>query len=150
MDCNEVKINMDRYIEKNLNKIDEISLEKHLNQCNLCKGEFKDMEYVFSVLNEPITIKPPANFTDKIMNKINRNKSINLNKTRKIWGASLVAAGFLLFFINTFTTDVNVNSFSQNIYLNSIDINKKIVKPFGSISKYIDLSIERLNEEVIK
>ncbi|MBS4537973.1 zf-HC2 domain-containing protein [Clostridium sp. D2Q-11] len=150
MDCKEVQKNIDRYIENKLDIKNKILFENHIDSCHICKREFEDIRYIFSELNESISINPPPNFTSNIMKKINKNKVMTFNKSRKIWGASLVAAGFLLFFINNFASEIDVNTLSRNLYLNSINVNKKIVKPFGDISELINIPFDRLNEEDIK
>ncbi|MTI68210.1 MAG: hypothetical protein FH753_16645 [Firmicutes bacterium] len=153
MDCKEILNLSDYYHEDKLNEIQKMKVDKHLKECKSCKEEYREMENLFKALKtQSEFISPPSDFTEKLMNKINKEEKLKRIKriTTQRWGLSFVAAGLLIMFLN-FTTIGDMNILSKNIYNETYKINKTFIRPISKISEIIDSTIDDLSiDEFIK
>lgn len=131
MECREVVENIDRYYEKQLNDMEVYRIEKHLEECSECRKEYEEMKIIFDVLSGHPIVLPPEHFTSMIMDEI--VYKIEPNKVRPMtmrkWGISFVAAGLLIFILNT-SLGYNIDDISNYLY------NPSFTATSG-ISKYI-------------
>lgn len=148
MECKEVIGKLDAYLENRLNDIETHKLEKHLERCMECQKEYEELKEIFDILADHPSILLSEDFTTKVMNAIEpkiKQSRINPMIMRK-WGISFVAAGLLIFVLNT-SLGYNIQDISSNIYKEPLSINSRIssyVKeiPKGFINNYKKLEIK--------
>jgi hypothetical protein len=63
-------IEIQKYLDRELNRDEEIFLEKHLPGCHSCRKKLSDYQEVYHVLNEPMKIDLSADFADKVLARI--------------------------------------------------------------------------------
>ncbi|EOD00938.1 anti-sigma factor family protein [Caldisalinibacter kiritimatiensis] len=133
MECKEVMNNIDKYFEKKLDDFQVYSIEKHLQTCKSCREEYEEMEAIFDILSSHQVVLPPPNLTDKIMSEIKTSKKIYKIRqtTKRIWGASFIAAGLLIIILNISSIGYNIDDFAADVYMGSMKINQRIIKPFN-------------------
>lgn len=74
MDCKHANTLMMQYIDDDLNEADAVKLNKHLQNCEICKKEFIVYEMLGnefdSFREESILIEAPVGFEIKVMEKV--------------------------------------------------------------------------------
>lgn len=151
MECKEILVNLDRYLENRLNDIEQHRIEKHLEKCNECRREYQELKEVFCILSNHPMVLPPEDFTEKIMNRINTKGKSNKLKPMTIrkWGISFVAAGLLIFVLNT-SFGYNTEDISSYIYKKPFSINSQISNclkeiPLVIANTYKKLDLKQIN-----
>jgi anti-sigma factor RsiW len=148
VECEEVIGKLDAYLENRLNDIETHRLEKHLERCIECQKEYEQLKEIFDILSGHPTILPPEDFTVKVMNAI--QPTIKQNRISpmimKKWGISFVAAGLLVFVLNT-SLGYNIQDISSSMYKEPFSVKSQIsnyVKkiPKGFINNYKKLEIK--------
>lgn len=150
MNCNQVSENIDKYLENRLDLGQMNDLQDHIDKCKKCRLEFEEMKQIFFILDDKTELEPPLDFTENIMKKVKLNNKTTSNKKRRIFGSSLIAAGLLIFMMNSFSINYNLNILSENLYLSTTSLNERIVKPLNNMSSFINISLEKFNKEVTK
>lgn len=131
MKCKETIEKIDKYYENRLRDIEVDGIERHLEKCSSCKKEYEELRKVFDMLSNHPMVIPPKDFTSRIIDKI--RPKIKINKTNPImmknWGISFIAAGLLLFILNTFI-EYDMRNISNYVSKKSLAISSTIVKQF--------------------
>ncbi|WP_432662054.1 zf-HC2 domain-containing protein [Wukongibacter baidiensis] len=146
MECREVIEMIDRYYEKQLNDIEVHKIEKHLEECDECRNEYEEMKVIFNLLLDHPIVLPPEDFTNNIMDKVGHKKDYRRTKTimMKKWGISFVAAGLLIFVLNT-SQGYSIDDMSKYIYRDSFTRNSGVAKYIKEIHSIFTNKYERVN-----
>ncbi|MGI5997550.1 MAG: DUF4349 domain-containing protein [Lutispora sp.] len=80
MDCEVVRSLMSSYIDKDINEIDRIELEKHLESCSDCMEEYNLLLATVTYCNQLEEIELPETFHQDLMGKI---QELGSNKPKK-------------------------------------------------------------------
>lgn len=151
MECKEVIRKLDAYLENRLNDIEAHKVEKHLERCVGCKKEYEELKEIFDILSSHPAVLPPEDFTSKVMSQIKpRLKQDRINPMiMKKWGISFVAAGLLIFVLNT-SFGYSIQDISTYIYKEPFSINNQISSYVKEVpTKFID-NCRKLNIREIK
>lgn len=71
MDCNEVRLNLHRFLDDALDRTQAEAMEAHLNECDDCwqqLGALRGLDLDLSDLGEPAPL--PDDFTDRVMQRV--------------------------------------------------------------------------------
>ncbi len=60
-------IEIQKYLDKVLNREEEIFLEKHLPGCHICQRKISDYQEIYKILNQPPEVDLPVNFVDTVL-----------------------------------------------------------------------------------
>jgi hypothetical protein len=63
-------IEIQKYLDRELNREEEIFLEKHLPDCHICQRKISDYQEIYKILNQPPEVDLPVNFVDKVLARI--------------------------------------------------------------------------------
>jgi hypothetical protein len=63
-------IEIQKYLDRELNREEEIFLEKHLPGCYICQRKISDYQEIYKILNQPPEVDLPVNFVDKVLARI--------------------------------------------------------------------------------
>ena len=63
-------IEIQKYLDQELNREEEIFLEKHLPGCHICQRKISDYQEIYKILNQPPEVDLPVNFVDKVLARI--------------------------------------------------------------------------------
>ncbi len=112
MKCEEVESRMIDYLDKNLEESISHEIEKHLESCERCIDDLKDIQQVFNLISKGEMVKPDdslrINFYHMLHNEIKKNdsgKSLLMKKAQAPWyslSQYRVAAGIALLIGGTF------------------------------------------------
>lgn len=80
MDCEIVRSLMSSYIDKDINEIDKVELEKHLESCPDCMEEYRLLLSTIQYCNELEEIELPETFHQDLMHKLHE---LGSNKAKK-------------------------------------------------------------------
>lgn len=151
MECKEIIGKLDRYLENRLNDIEKYKIEKHLERCSKCKSEYEELKEVFDILSNHPIILPPQDFTCRIMNEIKLKTKQNKIEPlmMKKWGISFVAAGLLIFVLNT-SFGYSVEDISSYIYKESFDIDYQISNYIKKVPTVLSNTYKKLNIDGVK
>ena len=72
MRCNDSQNFMMKFLDKEINDIEEAQLKQHLKTCTNCSEEFSNLKEVFSYIEEDTAIEPPDNFEHQVMSRIKK------------------------------------------------------------------------------
>lgn len=150
MECKEILAKIDKHLENRLNDIEQHRIEKHLEKCNECRREYQELKEVFHILSNHPMVLPPEDFTEKIMNRINtkgRSNKLNSMIIRK-WGISFVAAGLLIFVLNT-SFGYSTEDISRYIYKKPFSLNSQISSCLKEIPGIITNTYKKLDLQQI-
>ncbi|WP_432405938.1 anti-sigma factor family protein [Wukongibacter sp. M2B1] len=146
MECREAIEKIDKYYENQLNDIEVYKIERHLEECSECNKEYEEMRVIFDMLSDHSIVLPPKDFTNTIMNKI--MVQIRPNKRRpmimKKWGVSFVAAGLLIFILNT-SLGFSIDDISNYLYNGSFTRNSGISKYIKEIHTTFNNNYRKIN-----
>jgi len=146
VECREIIEMIDRYCEKRLNDIEVYKIEKHLEECDECRNEYEEMKIIFDLLLDHPVILPPEDFTKRIMDQI--GYKIESRKTNtlmmKKWGISFVAAGLLIFVLNT-SLGYSIDDVSKYIYRDAFTRNSGVEKYIKEIHSIFTNNYEKVN-----
>lgn len=70
MNCETANDLMMKYLDHEINDIEEAQLLQHLKSCNTCSEDFTCMKDAFAALGTAEEIDPPEDFETKVMEKI--------------------------------------------------------------------------------
>ncbi|MFT9494294.1 anti-sigma factor family protein [Anaerosolibacter sp.] len=144
MECKKIVRMLDRYIRKELDESTVQEVEAHLAACGACRRELDAQEALHQLLDFPLEIKAPPDFTLAIMaeiQKIHRKPRPNL-VSYKGWGRSLVAAGILMLVINVAGVSKHIDygqiihktsAVQENIVFSMDEVNRNISRVFNNI-----------------
>lgn len=101
MKCNEADNLIMKHMDGELNDIENIQLMKHLDECQSCKNEFKNVSCILKSLNEKIEVEPPEDFEKSIMMKVevidvHKKKNVERNLLIGYFMASMTIAIFFI------------------------------------------------------
>src|SRR5664280_1532773 len=112
MKCEEVESRMIDYLDKNLEESVREEIEKHLESCERCIDDLKDIQQVLNLISKDEMVKPDdslwINFYHMLHNEIKKDesgKSLLLRKEQAPWyslSQYRVAAGIALLISGTF------------------------------------------------
>jgi uncharacterized protein YpmB len=92
MKCEEVEIKMIDYLDNNLEENDRQLIEKHLETCERCLDEFRDIQQVLNLISKEETIKPDEslriNFYHMLNSEIKKSegrKTVSYNEPVTRW-----------------------------------------------------------------
>ena len=78
MKCETIRNMMSSYIDKDLNDIDKIELEKHLSECKQCKEEYESLLDIMTVCANLEEIELPQDFRTELHQRLTEEKKRNL------------------------------------------------------------------------
>ena len=78
MKCETIRNMMSSYIDKDLNDIDKIELEKHLTECKQCKEEYESLLDIVTVCANLEEIELPQNFRTELHQRLTEEKKRSL------------------------------------------------------------------------
>ena len=151
MSCKIYRPMLHSYTNNELSAIEKAELERHLRECSECRNEeaeIKKLKLIASAIK-----------LDKVLlNDIKENIMAAIKVTAKAsvavydfkvlgrLGASLIACGILVFFINFSTVGNSLETGSNKLNLNMQGIGQKISQPLGMINKGLaDMSSKLVN-----
>ncbi len=112
MKCEEVELKMIDYLDKNLEEGIRKEIEKHLETCERCLDELKDIQQVMKIISKEEMVKPDdtlnINFYHMLHNEIKKSeehKSASFRKTPAPWynfSQYRIAVGIALLICGTF------------------------------------------------
>lgn len=70
MNCETANELMMKYLDHEINDIEEAQLLQHLKSCKACSEEFRCMKEAFALLGSAEEIEPPEDFEIKVMERI--------------------------------------------------------------------------------
>ncbi|MBB6218693.1 anti-sigma factor RsiW [Anaerosolibacter carboniphilus] len=137
MECKKIARMLDRYIRKELDETVEKEIEEHIANCQACSEELRAQEAVHQLLDFPVEIKAPPDFTLTVMAKVQKihRKAGPSHMLYSGWGRSLVAAGILM-------TVINMADISKHF-----DYNRMLYKT-SAIQKSIVFSMDEVNRNI--
>ncbi|MGE5632006.1 MAG: anti-sigma factor family protein [Caulobacteraceae bacterium] len=151
MDCDKYKEDLHGYVSGSLNELEHRAVIKHLKSCEKCREEvleIRELRKLLKCSSESI-ITPPMDLKASIMS------SINLRKYKKVykstlgeltnWGMSLVAAGFIMLFINLAPID-NITKVGNELNTTTTNISERLHQPLSSFGKSFDNVTEKFME----
>ncbi len=87
MNCKEIKLLFVDYLDNTLNNEDKAMVEKHIEKCNSCKKEIKDLQYIFPEIDDNLIEVPSdeirKNFYEMLENEKQIQDQISKIKTEK-------------------------------------------------------------------
>lgn len=83
MNCNNAVELISLYLDNELNYESEKELFEHIEECSFCKKEFEELKALVEILNDEPDIELPENFHSELMQKINEEKVVDINKASK-------------------------------------------------------------------
>ncbi len=151
MGCRQIIEKIDRYFERELNDIETYKIEKHLEKCSSCKKEYDEFKEVFDLLSNHPTVLPPEDFTSRIMGEITlKAKSMKFSPLMmKEWGISFVAAGILIFILNT-SLGYSIEDISSQIHRESLSTGSWVSKYIKEVPSLLESSYEKINLQDFK
>lgn len=151
MECRQIIENIDRYYEKRLNDIEVYKIEKHFEKCNRCKREYEEYKEVFDLLAGHPIVLPPEDFTSRIMGEIApKVRPIRFNSIKmKEWGISFVAAGILIFILNT-SLGYSIEDISSHMYRESFSTESFISKYIKDAPSIFENAYKKINMQELK
>lgn len=82
MNCEEVKINLNDYVDEELDEFTRKEVELHIRHCDLCIKEYKKLMLLFDRLkNLPVTINPPSDLIDKVKEELLKQSGVTQSFT---------------------------------------------------------------------
>ncbi|WP_372996152.1 anti-sigma factor family protein [Lutispora sp.] len=143
--CSRVRKSLHRYVAGDTEKIEDLLINEHLNNCYTCKLEYERIIEIKSILsNLGRNIEAPSGLITSIMDSIDlqKYKSIGLyaiNNLRSL-GISFIAAGIIIALFNLFP--MMEQYFDSNIVDKSMaQIQSNIINPLEMVNNsIIDIS----------
>jgi hypothetical protein len=125
MKCEEVEFRMIDYLDKNLDEIISLEIDKHLATCEKCLDELRDTQQVLNLISKEENVIPDGslriNFYHMLQSEIKKSgekSSIQVSKAFAPWYNNIiyrVAAGVALLICGTFI-GLLINSGLNNSY----------------------------------
>lgn len=142
MECSEVRLKLDEYINNRLSREAEDAITLHLKECRQCCDEINILKEINELLSVEKEVYPGAAFTSKIMDIIEKDRSKNrsfiLNRFPIInLGASLVLTGLLTIFVNTSYMSGAIREYTNRVQYSAATINTSINTTTNSVQSYI-------------
>lgn len=111
MECHDHIKLMHDYLDRDLTMENESILRNHLERCEQCQRHFHELSRTITLIQSTEQVKAPVNFTEKVMNKLPKEKK---HMKYKRWFKShpiLTAAAMLfLFFMGSLFSSWTENS----------------------------------------
>ncbi|MCX7874828.1 MAG: zf-HC2 domain-containing protein [Melioribacteraceae bacterium] len=77
MNCEEVKINLNDYVDEELDEFTRRELEYHVRNCDACIKEYKKLMLFFDKLKDiPISVNPPNDLIDRIKDELLKESGV--------------------------------------------------------------------------
>lgn len=83
MTCLETLEYISRHFDGDLSQSEENELKKHIESCENCRREFKDMQQIFAELKNEKQAELPSNFHEELMEKLENQKVVPLKTAKK-------------------------------------------------------------------
>lgn len=142
MNCDKYREVLHEFAAGSLNELDSKAIEKHLKICESCRREVYEIREIRRLLkssSECIAF-PPIDLKSNIMSSVNLGKYNSIYKATlgelTNWGMSLVAAGFILLFMNL----------APMSNVTAANISEKVMNPMAAINKSVDGFSEKIME----
>lgn len=151
MECRQIIEKMDQYYEKKLNDIEVYKIEKHLEKCNRCKMEYEEYKEIFDLLDCHPIVLPPADFTSRVMDEIApKIRPMKLSSMKmKEWGISFVAAGILIFILNT-SLGYSIEDISSRMDRESFSSGSFVSKYIKEVPSIFENTYKKINMQEFK
>lgn len=81
MNCKECKDEMYLLLEENADSKTTKAIVEHIAECNTCSETLEEMNAIITTLTPCINVKAPPFLKQNIINEINKNTTVNKNKT---------------------------------------------------------------------
>ncbi|MFZ5968633.1 MAG: anti-sigma factor family protein [Bacillota bacterium] len=144
MECREIEKRMDRYDGGELEPEQIQQISNHMKACATCRRSLDDYRAMSQRFHTIGQIKAPDTFTMDVMHKINdlTVTKIYEKPTHRMWGASLIAAGLLMVFLNVSGLSKEIKfekvwdetaSLQRNILLSTDETSKTITRILNGI-----------------
>ncbi|MCC3356065.1 DUF4179 domain-containing protein [Bacillus sp. REN16] len=102
MKCNDVQDFIVGYIEGILDEEDTVKVNSHLQTCETCQQEAKEIEQMIALIDDKTeSIKPPDHFMKNVRTKVEITENNRRKKMKRTTIGGLVAALFLTLFVGT-------------------------------------------------
>jgi HEAT repeats/Putative zinc-finger len=142
MKCEEVELKMIDYLDRNLEEKVHQEIEKHLETCERCIDDLKDIQQLLNLISKADMIKPDdslrINFYHMLHSEIKKNesgKSLSSGKIKDTWYSRSqfrIAAGAALLIAGTFI-GMLINGRLNNSY--ALDEVKQLRSEVSNIKK---------------
>jgi len=93
--------NLSAYLANELTPAERLEAEQHLSECEECRNTLAKLQRVNEALSKQQPIEPPADFLDRVQNKIDRDNKVIAFRSRKTiaWIAIAAAIVFIVFLL---------------------------------------------------
>lgn len=140
MSCKTYKVLLHSYINNELSIEEKVELEKHLQECPECRRELEEIRQLKQIIStSKPDIIPLIDIKKNIMAAIKvtiKRRAITYDiKVLGRLGASLIACGILVLFLNFSLLGNNLEAHNNRVSLGVQDIEQKISQPFGALSR---------------
>lgn len=100
MSCKPYDESIMKYIDGELNDIEQARLMRHVSECEACRSELEDLKNLFDALEKNEELEPPADMQASIMEKVCAldiyNKKLKVKKLAMVCFASTAAITTLI------------------------------------------------------
>ncbi|NLD46590.1 MAG: hypothetical protein GX660_05250, partial [Clostridiaceae bacterium] len=103
-----------KYIDGELNDIEQAKLIQHVSECEACRSEFEDLKNVLGALEKSKELEPPADLQTSIMAKVCAIDIYNKKSREKKL--------MMLYFISTITLTILILSLALIFKNNILDL----------------------------
>ncbi len=128
---------MHDYLDGDLTRENEQVLKQHLQKCEECQHHFHELKKAIAFVQSTSHISAPANFTDKVMSSLPREKKkIGAQRWLRHHPLLTAAALFIFFMTGSFLTSWNDDedfSFTKNG--NLVVQDHTVIVPEGKVIK---------------
>lgn len=114
MNCKDINKTVIKFLDKELTPEQECEFNEHLNECKECSAMYSSIEVGYNSLNIVPEIEPKAFFTERVLNKIDNQKTkesifdvtVEIAISKFFKGFAYTGVAFIIaLFILLYTTD---------------------------------------------
>ena len=64
------EIDIQKYLDRELTRHEEIFINRHILGCHICREKLSEYREIYQLLNQPLEVDLPADFTDRILARL--------------------------------------------------------------------------------
>src|SRR3989304_5596624 len=137
MRCEDVKENLSAYIDNELEKAELSAIGGHINQCNGCGKEEKELRALVSAVGTMPRYTAPVHIERAVEDEVNRmekmeKRPLDISKHRFILPVAIVAAAAVLIVVNVVLV---MNASKQITPIESVTTDDGIIRKRGEIEE---------------
>ena len=137
MRCEDVKENLSAYIDNELEKAELSAIGGHINQCNGCGKEEKELRALVSAVGTMPRYTAPVHIARAVEDEVNRmekmeKRSLDISKHRFILPVAIAAAAGVILVVNI---DLGFKPFKHIISIESVTTDDGIIRKRGEIEE---------------